>query len=261
VEVALRQELLKAKDIIKEKNEDLVSMDEMLAEIQEDVFVEASNAALPKVANNIRIPVTDHVLQNVKLCVAGSGESGLTVYRTLFREMEQNTNKRYLFVDLVNESYVDYVFGAKNIPNPLGWLEGRESIKTSVTNSKLKHVKVMSFGLNYMNDNYYLKVDWKSRLEELNKLGFTVVLYVGCIDCLVRNILYNSFSGVCRSYVITKASPTNLRAALLHLNSFVEVKNTTVVCAEYAESSAKMYGKVAEKYNTLILDEKTMIGI
>jgi hypothetical protein len=260
-ELELKQEIIKAKGIIQNKNEEIDEMNELLDEIQSDVFMTVANSALPKVACNIELEVPDHGLKNVRLCVSGSGESGLTAYKVLHDEVKNNPKKKYLFIDLVNESYVDFVFGAKQIPNPLAWIEGRDSIKSYTANSNEKNVKVVSFGLNYMNDSYYLRVDWKSRLEELDRLGITVILYMGCIDCLVRNILFNSISKCCKTYVITKASPTNIRATLLHLNGFKTVEHTTVLCSEYAKSSEKMFNKLKGYYTCLIVDSTKSIGI
>lgn len=260
-EIRLKQEVLKAKDMIRERNDSIEELNDLVDELQSDIFMEVANSAMPKTAVTTELPVPNKGLNNVRLCVAGSGESNLTAYRVLHDETVANPNKKYLIVDLVNESFIDSTFGAKKIPSPLDWLEGRENIKQFVASSKEKNVKILSFGLNYMNDSYYLRVNWEERLEELNSLGINVIIYIGVIDCLVRNILFNSISKCCRTFVITKASPANLRACLLHLNSFPKVKHTTVLCAEYADSSQKMFNNLSKKYKTAIVEQGKPIGI
>lgn len=260
-EIRLKQEILKAKDMIRERNDSIEELTDLVDELQSDIFMEVANSAMPKTAVTTELPVPNKGLKNVRLCVAGSGESNLTAYRVLHDETVANPNKKYLIVDLVNESFIDSTFGAKKIPNPLDWLEGRENIKQFVASSKEKNVKILSFGLNYMNDSYYLRVNWEERLEELNSLGINVIIYIGVIDCLVRNILFNSISKCCKTFVITKASPANLRACLLHLNSFPKVKHTTVLCAEYADSSQKMFNNLSKKYKTAIVEKGKPIGI
>lgn len=260
-EIRLKQEILKAKDMIRERNDSIEELTDLVDELQSDIFMEVANSAMPKTAVTTELPVPNKGLKNVRLCVAGSGESNLTAYRVLHDETVANPNKKYLIVDLVNESFIDSTFGAKKIPNPLDWLEGRENIKQFVASSKEKNVKILSFGLNYMNDSYYLRVNWEERLEELNSLGINVIIYIGVIDCLVRNILFNSISKCCKTFVITKASPANLRACLLHLNSFPKVKHTTVLCAEYANSSQKMFNNLSKKYKTAIVEQGKPIGI
>lgn len=259
--IRLKQEILKAKDMIRERNDSIEELNDLVDELQNDIFMEVANSAMPKTAVTTELPVPNRGLDNIKLCVAGSGESNLTAYKVLHEETTANPDKKYLIIDLVNESFIDSTFGAKKIPNPLDWLEGRGNIKNFVASSKEKNVKIISFGLNYMNDSYYLRVDWKERLEELNKLGINVIIYIGVIDCLVRNILFNSISKCCRTYVITKASPANLRACLLHLNSFPKVKHTTVLCAEYTEYSKKMYDNLSKRYKTAIIEQGKSVGI
>ena len=259
--IRLKQEILKAKDLIRERNDIIEELNDLVDEYQSDIFMEVANSAMPKTAITTQLKVPDTGLKNVKLCVAGSGESNFTAYKVLKEETSLNKNKKYLIVDLVNESFIDSTFGAKKIPNPLDWLEGREGIKKFVSSSSQNNVKIVSFGLNYMNDSYYLRVNWEERLKELNNLGITVIIYIGVIDCIVRNILFNSISKCCRTYVITKASPANLRACLLHLNSFPQVLHTTVLCSEYTEYSKKMYDILGKKYKTAIVEQGKPIGM
>ena len=194
-------------------------------------------------------------LKNNFICVAsGSTESNSSVYHLLRRTCMKNTKTKFLIVDLVTETSIDRDFGVKKIEFPKEWLEGTSNCKKYVAKTTYDNTCVISTGFSYLNDLFLLECDLEKKLQELDTLGVTVILNVGCLNNLVSKILFNSLSNVMKTYVIVKATPINLRTVILALAGLTISKKVEVECVDYDEKSSKpVYLKLAQKFSAKIL--------
>ena len=194
-------------------------------------------------------------LKNNFICVAsGSTESNSSVYHLLRRTCMKNTKTKFLIVDLVTETSIDRDFGVKKIEFPKEWLEGTSNCKKYVAKTTYDNTCVISTGFSYLNDLFLLECDLEKKLQELDTLGVTVILNVGCLNNLVSKILFNSLSNVMKTYVIVKATPINLRTVILSLAGLTISKKVEVECVDYDEKSSKpVYLKLAQKFSAKIL--------
>lgn len=194
-------------------------------------------------------------LKNNFICVAsGSTESNSSVYHLLRRTCMKNTKTKFLIVDLVTETSIDRDFGVKKIEFPKDWLDGTSNCKKYVAKTTYDNTCVISTGFSYLNDLFLLECDLDKKLQELDTLGVTVILNVGCLNNLVSKILFNSLSEIMKTYVIVKATPINLRTVILSLAGLTISKKVEVECVDYDEKASKpVYLKLAQKFSAKIL--------
>ena len=199
-------------------------------------------------------------LENLKLksnfiCVAsGSTESNSSVYHLLRRTCMKNAKTKFLIVDLVTETSIDRDFGIKKVEFPKEWLENESNCKKYVAKTTYDNTCVISTGFSYLNDLYLLNCDLEKKLQELDELGITVIINVGCLNNLVSKILFNSLSSIMKTYVIVKATPINLRTVILTMAGLSVGKRVEVECVDYDEKASKpVYLKLAQKFSAKIL--------
>lgn len=194
-------------------------------------------------------------LRNNFICVAsGSTESNSSVYHLLRRTCMKNTKTKFLIVDLVTETSIDRDFGIKKIEFPKEWLDGTSNCKKYVAKTTYDNTCVISTGFSYLNDLFLLDCDLGKKLQELDTLGVTVILNVGCLNNLVSKVLFNSLSSIMKTYVIVKATPINLRTVILSMAGLTVSKNVEVECVDYDEKASKpVYLKLAQKFSAKIL--------
>ena len=163
--------------------------------------------------------------------------------------------------DLVTDSYVDTVLGTSGVKSPIKWLQGAEPVQGYIARSKFNNVGVISTALAYINDLYFLNVDWGKRLSELHPLADYVIVNVGSLDNVVHTVLYNTFTAIMRGHIIVKATPINLRTAILHLTGLGTLQNSLVSCVEFAPESQTFYAKLSSKFNSQILTAKDTLSL
>lgn len=252
----LTTELERLKRELRDKTVEARNREEEVRELYQSVFTEIAGRALPRVAMTTKLPVPTGYLSNVFLMVNGSSESNMLMYEFLHRQLEMNSDEEFLFVDLVTESYIDLCFQVRKLTKPLEWLQGLGGIESLYIDTNLANVKVVSAVSTYINDSYYLNVDWVRILTDLNNLGRKVILNIGCPDSLVRNILFNSISDCCKTFVVVKASPINLRSIVVRFSGFTDLRNTEILCLDYNETSDGMLGRIQKNFTTRIMGEE-----
>ena len=260
---SLKKELAAERERSASLELDLVSKDEELEEISNSIFSQMANLALPKVAYDFNIEVPSSFKSKFVCIASGSTESNASVYHQVRRTCMVNPKAHYLIVDLVTDSSVDRDFNIEKVQSPINWLNGAEPFKTFVTNTKFPNVKAMSTALAYLNDLFLLGVDWVKRLEELDGYADVVFINIGCLNNTVSKILFGAFSKVMTTFVITKATPLNLRTVILNLTGFKKVSdNVTVACVNFdSNSSQAMYKRVVQKYKAQILKDSDTLPL
>lgn len=234
----------------KAKASKLASMVKML---KNSIFYRLGNSAQPTSMSDVLLNIPSSLNSQYKLYVDGSGESKFTLYKHLYTLCESNPSTKYLILDLSSESYIDSCFGTRGNTSYIRWLFGDGSISDSLVDTNIPNTKVLYTGFSYVNEASYLKVDWVSKLKDIDRLGYTVIINVGGIDSSVRSIMFNSFTKLCStSEIIVKGSPTCIRTLIVNLGS-IDYKNvTSVLCYDYS--------KYAERY-AKILNSKCPVDI
>lgn len=235
--------------------------DEQLKELHDNIFLKMADYALPKITVPLSLPMPFESYSNVFTFASGSAESCVSAYQTIRQIVSTHSDKTYLIVDLVTDTYIDREIGVRNIKSPASWLQGSEPIDSFMAETKFENVKVVSTALAYMNDLFLLMVDWKKRLDELKDKADIIILNVGSLDNIVHNTLFNSFSNITRCHVIVKATPINLRTAILHLLGFSQLKNTLISCVNIEEESQQLYQKLASKFPTQLLSSNDILNL
>ena len=219
------------------------------------IFAQMEKLAVPKVPYNVKIETEDLNLSNKFICVAsGSTESNSSVYHMLKRTCMKNNTKKFLILDLVTETSIDRDFGIKKVDFPKEWLSGESDCKKYVAKTSLANTCVISTGFSYLNDLFLLNCKIEEKLREVDMLGATVIVNVGCLNNLVSKVLFNTLSNIMQTYVIVKATPINLRNVILAMTGLMINKNVEVTCVDYDEKASQvLYHKLAQKYNARIL--------
>lgn len=262
---ALQTELRTARERIADLEMSIAEQTETISDISNSIFSKLSTFAfMPKAAVNIGLPQVPCVDDRFYFVASGSAESVSSLYDVIRRVCVVNTGVHYLFVDLDSNSFVDSAFGTRKIESPLDWLKGEKDFRSCLSETKFPNVKVISTGFSYMNDLFYLNVDWKYRLEELKGFADVVVINIGCLNNFVTRLLFNTFNTSYKTIVVTKSAPINLRATSLELSGLLVSPNpnVTVECVNFdTRTSNNMYQRLATKYNTHILRDNDVLKL
>lgn len=226
------------------------------------VFTQMSNINLPKLAYDCRLDEVTGLANNFICIASGSSESTSPTYQLIRKTCQKYRDKRCLVIDLSTDSYIDREFATEKVTSPVEWLLGTQPFTNFTSNTKFNNVKVISTGLAYLNDLCFLHTDWQNRLSELQGFADVVIIYIGCLNNMVTKVLFNTFNNCMRSFVITKATPINLRTVILTLTGLINLNQslTTVGCVNFDATTSKgLYQKLASKYNAQIYNDTDAI--
>lgn len=231
-----------------------------IEELESSVFTQISNIALPKSVSFIKLPLEDQGFDNMRLVASGSGDSVSSLYKFLKQQAMFCENKSVIILDLVTDSYIDVEFGAERLLSPISWLDGSASVDSVKSKTAFDNIQIISTAFSYFNEVYLLNVDWDKKLRELKKSANIIIINVGVVDSIVHNTLFYTLSERIKGYVLVKATPISMRAALLHMLGFVDIKNTEILCSDYIEEHSKvMYKRLSERFTTRCIDANTSI--
>ena len=237
----------------------LLEKDNELKSVEGNVFSKMSVIASPKTVFNLTLDVPSD-LDNMYVFASGSYESNISTYQVL-RRICASTNKSVLILDLVTDSYIDRELGVEKILSPIEFLQGNKPLKDFVSKAKVGNTYVSSTAFSYLNSLYLLNVDWQYVLSNLQGLADIVIINVGCLNEIVSKVLFNAFSSVMQPHIVIKASPINLRTALLTLTGIPSAKKSKISCVSFENSSKAMYQRLAQKFNTQILKDSDVLRL
>ena len=237
----------------------IVEKENQLKENESSNFSRMGNIALPKTVFNLSLDVPDK-LTDMYVFASGSSESNLVTYQVL-RRLCSSINKQVLILDLVTDSYIDREFGVDKIQSPIEFLQCKRPINDFVSRAKVGNTFVSSTAVNYLNSLFLLTVDWNTVLPSLVGKTDIVIINIGCLNDVVSKVLFNAFASVMQSHIIIKASPINLRTALLTLSGISSAKKSKISCVNFENSSKDMYQKLAQKFNTQILKDSDVLKL
>lgn len=203
-----------------------------------NVFSKVSSLALPKNSTPIKLVTKQLELSHLRFVFSGSTESRKGTYKCLLDEFRNlPPNERVLIVDCVSETSVDYVFEIERVTPGIDWFRKGGGVQPYLSNTCLKNVQVLTPGLSYINDAYFLTIDWASRLAELENSGYNVVLYCGDISNLVGRILHESFASLGNSMIYVHGNSIGARTIIVNLKGITNSKDS-IIC--YFELNKKM---------------------
>lgn len=231
-----------------------------LNKLSSNIFTDIGSYALPNGVIQSRVYKGANTFNNIRFAYAGSSESRKGSYKCLYDEFKLSSDDtRYLIVDLVSETSVDYVFGIKDVVPGLDWFRKGGSVQQYLSSTSLKNTKVLALGLGYINDSYFLCIDWAKRLVELNNSGYKVVLFCGDISNLVGRVLHESFSSFGESIIYVSGNAVGSRSIITNLKGLSNAKDSIVAYYDFNSAVEKFYNMVSRTNECRILSTKKNI--
>lgn len=223
---------------IEEVSSELVSAKREIGELRSSVFYKISSFAMPRGSVPVFLTRKDATLRNIRFVFAGSTESRKGTYKCLldeFRKLPQT--EKILIVDVVSETSIDYVFEMNKVVTGIEWFRKGGGVQPYLSNTCLKNVRVLSPGLGYVNDSYFLTIDWESRLTELENSGYKVIIFCGDISNVVGRVLHESFADLGDSYIYVHGNAIGSRTIVTNLRG---ISNSGKSIVAYFDFNTKM---------------------
>ena len=240
-------------------SEDIVNLRRELAELKDGVFGRIANCSLPNSPQRVQlVPGWNTGLRynNLRFIFAGSAESRKGAYKCLLNELRcADPKKNFLIVDLVSETYVDYVFEITRVVPGLDWFRKGGSLQQYLSKTFLRNVQVLSCGLRYVNDSYFLCIDWEKRLRELEESGYQVMLFCGDISNMVGRIFHESFANLGISVIYIHGNATGSRSLLTNIRGISNSNKSIIGYYDFNPDYKKFYDSVAQTNKCKIISE------
>ena len=256
----LNEELIKAKataDMLEKstsRDTDVESMYQEMnelrnqyAELSQSVFGRMQNYSSPNSSMMIDLIKGGDRYNHLRFVFSGSTESRKGTYRSLLDEFKQFPDQKVVIVDAICETCVDYVFEIKKVVKGLNWFVKGGGILSYLSETCLPNVKVLSPGLDYINDCYFLTVDWERRLKELDNSGYNVVVYCGDISSMVGRILHETLASRGASMVYVHGNAIGARTIVTNLRGLSNSKDSVICYFEFNQKVERFYDIVAKE--------------
>lgn len=256
----LNEELIKAKGTAEmlekstSRDTDVESMYQEMNELRnqyveltQSVFGRLSNYSSPNSSAMIDLIKGGDKYSNIRFVFSGSTESRKGTYRSLLDEFKGFPDERVVIVDATSETCVDYVFEVKKMVKGLNWFVKGGGILPYLSETCLPNVKVLSPGLGYINDCYFLTVDWERRLKELDNSGYNVVVYCGDISSVVGRVLHETFASRGASMIYVHGNAIGARTIVTNLRGLSNSKDSIVCYFEFNKKVERFYDTVAKE--------------
>lgn len=241
-------------DALKKSTESDSTVDALLADIKKleeknnflssNVFTKIGMLSMPNSSVGVRVLEGRGRLSNIRFVFSGSTDSRRGTYKCLLNEMRRMVNTRYLLVDLVSETSVDYVFEITKTVSGIEWFRRGGAVQNYISDTCIGNTKVLSAGLGYINDVYFLTVDWSKRLKELDDSGYKVVVFCGDLSNIVGRVLYESFSGFGDTEVYVSGSTVGSRAMITNMRGIANINRSKVKYFDFNPASSRFYEAV-----------------
>lgn len=186
----------------------------------------------------------------INFLFAGSKEYNAEIYRRFRdlslnysnRQIEKGRNSRVLFADFSNDSFSTYVFGTSKSPkNAIEWLTDSAPLRNVIypaTDSYFENYNVSVISLargRYVNDLSLFGIDWDSKFEELNALGYRVFAYFGDITSSFPRSIYSTYGTKNTPYIHIRGSVSGTMSARSILAKVGIVPGTVIKVHECME--------------------------
>lgn len=222
--------------------------------LSSNVFSRISSLAMPKGSSAVYLTRRGVKLENIRFVFAGNTESRKGAYRCLLNEFKMlNSNEKILIVDVVSETSIDYVFEIQSIVNGLEWFRKGGGVQPYLSKTCLRNVKVLSPGLGYINDSYFLTIDWESRISELENSGYKVVFFCGDISNIVGRVMHESFADLGQSYIYVHGNAIGSRTVVSNLKGISNARSSVVAYYDFNSNMKRFYDMVAKNNKCILL--------
>lgn len=231
------------------------------ADMQGNIFNFISMRSLPR--SGIKVPIFKGLpdrYKNIKFQYSGSIESRKGTYKCLFNECIAANTDRFLIVDITSETYLDYVFQMRSIVDGLEWFTSGGGVQKYLSSTCLPNVKVLMPKVGYLNDSYFLTLNWENRLDELESSGYKVILYCGDISNLVGRVLFESFTDVGYSSVYVKGNAIGSRSIIANSGGLTGIKSSVIGYFDFDKSMLRFYEVMNKKAKCKIISYATKVG-
>lgn len=226
-------------------NEDLVlelaELRRNYDKLQNSVYGKVGSLSMPNASMSIRLLSGNNKFKNIRFVFSGNSESRKGTYKCLYNEFKSlpnnNNGRKILIVDVVSETFIDYVFEMDHIVSGIDWFRRGGGVQQYLSKTCNDNVRVLSMGLGYVNDSYFLSIDWESRLRELDNSGYNVVIYCGDVSNIVGRVLHESFASHGNSYIYVHGNAIGSRTIVSNLKG---ISNSVDSVIAYFEFNPKM---------------------
>lgn len=218
------------------------------SELQGNIFNILYSKAMPKSASNVALFNTVGInYNNIRFVFSGNSESRKGTYKSLLNEMTTNSQEKYLLVDVVSETFVDYVFKIGKMVNGLKWFTDGGGVQQYITQTCLPNVRVLSPGLGYINDSFFLAIKWEKRLQELESSGYKVVIYCGDLSNVVGRVLFENFADMGKTDIYVHGNSVGSRTIVGISRGISNIRKATIKYFEYNPQVSKFVSHMKQK--------------
>lgn len=206
-------------------------------------------------------PGNDMTTREVLRFVSNSIKRGYAGTEKVFSGF--NPQRETIVVEVMAECYSDYVFGVSKPKGMYEWLYKGGNIESYLNGSKDRNVSVLTMGASFVNDGYFLEVDWNSRLEELSRSGYNVIVVCGSLSSLVPLVLYESFVGVGKTHIYVTGMPTGIRNLITRLQgttaSQTQGKTLDITITRMHRQSERFVAYLSQSHNCFVEAEEAEV--
>ena len=158
-----------------------------------------------------------------------------------------------MIVDVVAETFVDYVFEIRKVVPGIDWFRQGGGIQRYLSSTCLKNVQVLSPGLSYINEAYFLTVDWEKRITELENSGYNVILFFGDISNMVGRIFHESFADLGNSIIYVEGNATGSRTLVANLKGLSNGPSSVIAYYNFNKQVKRFYAMAARTNECRVL--------
>lgn len=259
-----RIQLLAKIDKLEKSTDRNMTVEELMSELnvlrkdysnmKEGVFGKIASYAMPRSSSPIFLTRKGVSLRNTRFTFAGSTESRKGAYKCLLNELKgYSGSDRFLIVDVVSETSIDYVFEIKKMISGIEWFRKGGGVQQYLSSTCLKNVQVLSPGLSYCNEAYFLTVNWEQRLTELENSGYKVIVFFGDISNLCGRIFHESFADLGDSYIYVHGNAIGSRTIVSNLKGLSNGKSSIIVYFDFNTQVKRFYDMVAKTNECRVL--------
>ena len=145
---------------------------------------------------------------------------------------------------------------SKKVVPGIEWFRKGGSVQQYISSTELRNTQVLSTGLGYINDSYFLCIDWSKRLRELENSGYKVILFCGDISNLVGRVLHESFASCGDSLIYVLGNSVSSRALVTNLRGLSNKGDSIVAYFDFNPAMKRFYEMVAKSNECKILSTK-----
>lgn len=261
--IAARNECNITKKMLTERDRNYFELSKQMDKINKSIFTNLGKKA------TLKSMITDTVtkfkpVSKFTLIASGNCDS-MHETAEYIRRTAENTTERLVVVDLTYETSLDFNLGIGQSRVELNdLLVGNTSeVEHCLIRTKYTNCRYARLAMNFINEGYYLTMDWEKLLTGLEKLDCNVIIHLGNLSGVYKGVVFNTLCRYMTTQIVTKITSINIRTMLLTLSSFKDVSNyiSCVGVKPKTGNIPEIFNKLSEKYTARIIDERDIITL